>query len=62
MYVFAVETVIVEDVPPVDQVLFVGYDELKSTLVPEHIVVDPDGVITGTAGGVFTETVLYTVD
>ena len=56
------ETVIVEDVPPVDQVLFVGYDELKSTLVPEHIVVDPDGVITGKAGGVFTETVLYTVD
>jgi hypothetical protein len=61
VYVPPVETVIVEDVAPVDQVLFVGYDELKSTVVPEHIVVDPDGVITGVAGGVLTETVLYTL-
>ena len=61
MYAPAVDTVIVEEVPPVDQVLLVGYDELKSTLVPEQIVVGPDGVITGKAGGVCTETVLYTV-
>ena len=48
----------VEDVSKVDQLLFVGYEELKSTDVPEQIVVGPDGVMTGAAGGVLTETVV----
>ena len=53
-----VPTVIVEDVSPVDQLLFVGYDDVKSTVVPAHIVVDLEGVIVGAVGVGFTDTVV----
>ena len=47
----------VEDVSPVDQLLFVGEDEVKSNVVPAHMVVDPEGVIVGAVGVGTTETV-----
>ena len=45
-------------VAPVDQIFPVVADDVKITLLPAQIVVDPDVVIVGVAGVVFTVTVL----
>jgi hypothetical protein len=54
--------VISEDVSVVDQTFPVGYDEVKSTVLPAQIVVGPEAEIIGAAGSGLIVTVVYTVD
>lgn len=54
----APETVMVWVVSPVDQLFPAAALELRVIELPSQMVVDPEGVITGAAGTVFTITVV----
>ena len=57
VYEAADPVVIVELVSVVDQTFPEGYEDDKSTVLPPQMVVDPEGVITGSVGEVNNVTV-----